>query len=423
LIVCAVIFASILPTYQARAQEQEPSISLDPTSYTATQLNETFTLNITISNIQNLWGWEASVTWDLQYLNLLSKHEGDFMKNQVDSTMFSAVKVGDNVIQFNDACSSSGNEEEQSASGSGVLATMQFQVIEQTLSTSILLSDVSLLGPNPNNATTGAPHPIITPTSDSATTTVSLTIVGPPTANAGENQTVPVGTQVVLNASKSISTGTGTTYTWAFMDVTQQSLTGMIANYTFNSPGTYNITLTVQDSLGSDKSYVTITVQNATATTIMATTSSGASISLVISGNVTSSQISDAIIATNQDANTTTLSFILTGQSGDTGFSEITIPESIIVYGTTPAVFIDDQLAQDQGYSEDGNNFTVWYTTQFLSTHQIKIVFATITSTTVTPTKPPTVVSFSLPPTILGILIILTILVLGASFQWLRKRT
>jgi PKD repeat protein len=419
---CAVIFASILPAYKALAQEQEPSISLAPASYTATQLNETFTLNITISNVQNLWGWEANVTWDLQYLNLLSKHEGNFMKNQVDSTFYQAVKVEDNVLQFNDAASSSGSEEEQSASGSGVLATMQFQVIAQTLSTSVLLSVISLLGPNPNNATTGTPHPVITPASDSATATVSLVIVGHPTANAGENQTVPLGTQVVLNASKSISTGTGTTYTWTFMDVTQQTLTGMIVNYTFNNPGTYDIALTVQDSLGNDTSSVIITVQNAIPTTIIVTTSNG-TISLAISGNITSLQISEAEIKTNQDANTTTLSFILTGQRGDTGFSELTIPESVIVYGTTPAVFIDSQLAQDQGYSEDGNNFTVWFTTQFLNTHEISIVFATITSTQVTVTTTPTVVSFSLPPTILGILIILTIIVLGASFQWLRKRT
>jgi len=419
---CVVIFASILSAYKALAQEQKPSISLAPASYTATQLNETFTLNITISNVQNLWGWEAHVTWDLRYLNLLSKHEGNFMKNQVDSTFFQAVKVEGNVLQFNDAASSSGSEEEQSASGSGVLATMQFQVIAQTLSTSVLLAGISLLGPNPNNATTGTPHPVITPASDSATALVSLVIVGHPTANAGENQTVPLGTQVVLNASKSISTGTGTTYTWTFMDVTRQTLTGMIVNYTFNNPGTYNITLTVQDSLGNDTSSAIITVQNAIPTTIIVTTSNG-TISLPISGNITSLQISEAEIKTNQDANTTTLSFILTGQRGDTGFSELTIPESVIVYGTTPAVFIDSQLAQDQGYSEDDNNFTVWYTTQFLSTHQITIVFATITPTTVTPTKPPTVVSFSLPPTILGILIILTILVLDASFQWLRKRT
>jgi PKD repeat protein len=298
---------------------------------------------------------------------------------------------------------------------------MQFRVTKQTLSTSILLSDIELQGPNPNNATIGTPNPIITPASDSATTTVSLVIVGPPTADAGADQTVPVGTQVFLNASKSISTGTGTTYTWTFTDVNQQTLTGMIANYTFNNPGTYNITLTVRDSLGSDNSYVTVTVLGAT--TITATTSSGASINLTISGNITSSQMSSVMIATSQSANTTTISFTVAGQNGTTGFGNITVPKSAVTCGITPTTFIDGQAAQEQGYSENSNNYYVWYMTHF-SSHSISIVFSTVSLTLSTPTTTnPTVQSFNLPPTILGILVILTILVLGGSFLWLRKRT
>jgi PKD repeat protein len=419
---CAATVAIILPTYTAHAQQQQPSISLDPASYAATRINETFTINITVSNVQNLWGWTANLTWDPHYLNILSRREGDFIKNQVDSTIFSALRVGDNSVEFMDACSSNGNEEEQSASGSGVLATMQFQAIKQTLSTPILLSNVNLLGPNPNSAQTGTPHPKISPAYDSATAVISLKVVGPPTANAGEDQTVPLGTLVVLNASQSISTGTSTTYTWTFMDVTEQTLTGMIANYTFNNPGTYNITLTVQDSRGSDDSYVTITVQNTTSTTIIATTSSGASVYLAISGNITSSQMSDVTIVTDQSATTTTVSFTLTGQNGITGFNNITIPETAIIYGITPTTFIDGQAAQEQGYSRDGNNYYVWYTTHF-STHEISIVFATPASTPGTPTTTPSVEPFSLPPTILGILIVLTVFVLGGSFLWLRKRS
>jgi PKD repeat protein len=421
LLACVIIVATISFAEMAHAQPQQPSVSLDPSSYVATSLNETFTVNITISNVQSLWGWEANITWDPHYLNLLGKHEGGFIKDQVDSTFFSATKVANNVVNLLDACSSSGSEEDQAASGSGILATMQFQVIKQTLSTSLLLSDISLLGPNQNNATTGTAHPIITPASDLAMTTISLVIVGPPTANAGEDQSVQEGTRVVLNASESISTGTGTTYIWTFMDVTQQTLTGMIANYTFNNPGIYSITLTVQDSLGSDESNVTITVQNVT-TTIRATTSSGTSIYFAISGNITSSQMSDVTLATSQSINTTTVSFTLTGQDGTTGFGNITIPRSAIAYGITPTTFIDGQAAQEQGYLEDKDNYYVWYTTQF-STHEISIVFATVTLTPATPTTTPTVESFSFPPTILGILIILTIFVLGGSSLWLRKRT
>jgi hypothetical protein len=63
------------------------------------------------------------------------------------------------------------------------------------------------------------------------------------------------------------------------------------------------------------------------------------------------------------------------GQSGTTGFSNITIPKTAIIYGTKPVVFIDDQQATNQGYTQDSENFYVWYTTHF-STHLMKIQFA-----------------------------------------------
>ena len=60
---------------------QVPLRFLDPATYNATQLNETFTINIDISNVQNLWGWALNVTWDTNYLTLLSKQEGSFLSS------------------------------------------------------------------------------------------------------------------------------------------------------------------------------------------------------------------------------------------------------------------------------------------------------------------------------------------------------
>jgi hypothetical protein len=54
----------------------------------------------------------------------------------------------------------------------------------------------------------------------------------------------------------------------------------------------------------------------------------------------------------------------------------MTIPKEAVPYGTNPAVFIDGQAALNQGYTQDADNFYVWYTTEF-STHQLKIQFAT----------------------------------------------
>ncbi len=112
-------------------------------------------------------------------------------------------------------------------------------------------------------------------------------------------------------------------------------------------------------------------------TTVKAKTVSGTTIDLAIRGNITSSQMSNIAITTNQPGIpgiSTTVSFTVTGQSNTVGFSNITIPKNLISYGTTPTVFIENQQATNQGSTQDTENFYVWYTTQF-STHQINIQF------------------------------------------------
>jgi hypothetical protein len=52
----------------------------------------------------------------------------------------------------------------------------------------------------------------------------------------------------------------------------------------------------------------------------------------------------------------------------------MTIPKNDVSYGSNPVVYIDGQQALNQGYTEDANNFYVWYTTSF-STHQVSIQF------------------------------------------------
>ncbi len=117
------------------------------------------------------------------------------------------------------------------------------------------------------------------------------------------------------------------------------------------------------------------------ATTVPATTDNGSTVYLAISGNITNSQMSNITITTNQSATSTTVSFTVTGPSGTTGFSNITIPKTALTYGTTPTIYIDNQPAQNQGYTQDTNNYYVWYTTHF-STHKISIVFTKTSSST-----------------------------------------
>ncbi len=113
-----------------------------------------------------------------------------------------------------------------------------------------------------------------------------------------------------------------------------------------------------------------------TPATVKATTNTGSTVDLAISGNITVSQMSNITVATNQSANSTTISFALTGQSGTIGFGNVTIPKNAVPYGAMPAVYIDNQPAQNQGFTSDNSSYYVWYTTHF-STHQVTIVLTT----------------------------------------------
>ena len=110
-------------------------------------------------------------------------------------------------------------------------------------------------------------------------------------------------------------------------------------------------------------------------TTVIATTDSGAKVNLFISGNMSGFDVSNVTIAANQSATTTTVSFTVNRAIGSVGFSNMTIPKTAVPYGTNPVILIDGQQSIDQGFTQDANNFYVWYTVQF-NTHQVKIQFA-----------------------------------------------
>jgi hypothetical protein len=105
--------------------------------------------------------------------------------------------------------------------------------------------------------------------SDVATVTVS-TINTPPVANAGANQTVPVGTVVQLSgAGSSDVDGDSLTYAWTLMSwpagstASLTSTTAVTTSFTIDKPGTYTVQLVVNDGkVNSTPATVTITTQN-----------------------------------------------------------------------------------------------------------------------------------------------------------------
>jgi len=73
----------------------------------------------------------------------------------------------------------------------------------------------------------------------------------PPVANAKSDQTVNEDTPVTFDGSSSWDKSGISSYTWAFTNEKAETLSGMINNYTFVTPGIYTITLKASDPAGN----------------------------------------------------------------------------------------------------------------------------------------------------------------------------
>jgi hypothetical protein len=395
LIILIGLALSISPLINQSKAQTEPTVALIPLETTATQLNQTFAINITISNVQDLWSWDANIRWNPQYLTMTrTPTEGSFMR-QVGSTLFIATHPENgSVPDISDTIMLNSG-----ASGSGVLSTLQFQIIGQCSKTPIQLLNITLEAPKPPNAPVGAPNPMITPTSNSSTATATLILGKTPVANAGQDQVVPQGTLVIFNGSNSASFGGNQTYTWSFIeDNAQKTLKGIIANYTFNTPGNYTVTLTLRDSFGSDNSSVMITV-------------------------LPPPKLFPVI----------TLQGISAGQSASVGQpitfngSESHVQDngkiSSYLWNTGDEIGIGKNQTITYAYAQPGN-YTVTLTVfgannNNNATTSTKINVVKSPSSSIVPTQQ----SSSIPLAILAIMILVTIIVWGGSIFWLRKRT
>jgi len=254
MLIALFIFPLVAPT---KAQTG-PTVTLSPATYQISQVGQTFTLNVTISNVQNLWFFNLIISWDSTVLSLVGTPQTGGFLEQAGGAVFianPATSNSKNAESISDALEST-----TGASGSGVLATIEFNVTAQT-STSVQLGNVTLESPNPSDPLYGNPITVAPPTT--STTTITF-VSGAPVANAGSDQTVMEATTVTFDGSKSLPSGSITAYAWSFnYNGANKTLTGANPTFTFNIPGIYVVTLVVTDSNGaSEPATVTITVNN-----------------------------------------------------------------------------------------------------------------------------------------------------------------
>jgi len=107
---------------------------------------------------------------------------------------------------------------------------------------------------------------------------------------------------------------------------------------------------------------------------LQATFSDGSIVDLGVNG-ITAFAVTNATISTDQTA-LTTVSLSIIGQNSANNVDIITVPKTAVAYSVTPKIYVNNLVALDQGFSQDANNYYVWYKTVY-STYELSIVFTT----------------------------------------------
>jgi PKD repeat protein len=407
--------------------QSSPTLSFSPSTVTVNSQTENFTLNFKISGVTDLWGWSANITWDSQYIKMVKAPiEGDFLSQSGHQTAFpSTYDKTTNTLkgEVSDVGLDPGAQ-----SGDGTLATFTFQVLKPVVSTTITINATRLLT-NQTDGATGTPQyktPINPfPTATYAFATVSFVPSGGlPVPDAGLNQTVNQHTNVLLNASKTLPQDPTQNYTWTFFDNESRTISGMIANYTFDWPGTFAVTLTVSNSNGTATAVTGINVKGTTPP-----------VAIITIGGYSSGQnipVNTAItFYSNQSYDPYNLTITHLWDLGDGSPNS---PDSYVTHtysnpGTYNVVLTIRNSAGHNGTATKtvvvGDGISA---TASPNPDQTNLPSDTSTSSIPSPSNSGTRQSntqmlLTLPPTMLYTLIFVTAFVLGGAVFWLRKRT
>ncbi|MCW4005182.1 MAG: PKD domain-containing protein [Candidatus Bathyarchaeota archaeon] len=406
----SLVFLSLMfPYLPASSAQTQPVVALDPPSYTATEVGEVFTMNMTISDVEDLWAWHTEITWDPDCIELLEAPiEGEFLTDS-STTLFVTMDPSNGTI--NSGVTSTILSSKTGVSGSGVLASFNFKVIKQCSGTPVTLFNISLRSPN-TQGNPSFPAPYITPVSDSFTGAVTLIVPGPPVASAGKDQTVPQGTSVVLNGSQSISTGENPIYTWTFMDGTVQTLEGELVDYVFDASGDHEVTLTITDSLGTDSDTVTITALD-TLPPVAVISSDGAPVSQPVTLDVGGSILLDGSRSYDPE-NGTIIAYHWDPGNKDIG-TTVTKNCTYLTAGTYTVLLTV--------FDAERNNSTASVTVYVGQTSDASGSPGNTYAPSQNPNQSPAQESFAaMPPAMIGILVAVTVFTLAGSISWLKKR-
>lgn len=106
-----------------------PAIALSPGNVKDLEPNALFTLDITIAEADNIYGWQVNLTFTPGVLSVTEVTEGSFLKN-VNTTQWLPPSIQNDLgyVLFGSLLWTSSGYPTQGASGSGALGTIKFKV-------------------------------------------------------------------------------------------------------------------------------------------------------------------------------------------------------------------------------------------------------------------------------------------------------
>jgi hypothetical protein len=142
------VFAVMTPT---RANVQQTVVYVSPAVYTVPSVGSTFSVNISIQSVTNLYGWEFKLYYPNSILNGTAVTEGPFLKAGGISTFFLVADFTDGYNATQGRVSVMCiriNPDAPGVDGDGVLATITFNTTSSAGPESLHLADVNLSDPN-----------------------------------------------------------------------------------------------------------------------------------------------------------------------------------------------------------------------------------------------------------------------------------
>jgi PKD repeat protein len=247
------ILLSIQPVYPATST----TVSLNPKILYA-EVGDSFKVNLTIQRVDYLYAWQANVTFNSEVLKFVNVTEGDFLARQPEGT-YSARKIGEGYAFFGWTTKGVYAGE----SGSGTLATLEFEVLEQG-ECIIRIRDDSIYIPSTNTyvyptylvqqfAPNAPPNwkYLYSPTGFTVQNSIFLNTITPPKADFTYSPEFPgINQPVTFNASQSSATAPLEIikYIWDFDDGNNATTEEPTVEHNFTEGGTYTVSLTVVDN-------------------------------------------------------------------------------------------------------------------------------------------------------------------------------